>query len=373
MRVLLCGGGTAGHINPALAIARKLQAEMPDIEIAFVGTPAGLENRLIPAAGFELYHVVVSGFKREFKLKNVSHNVRAAFYAVKSPHDANRILKEFKPDLVVGTGGYVSWPVLKAAAKQKIPTAIHEQNAMPGLTTRMLSKLVDLVFISYQESEKHFDCPADKLVLTGNPLRPELRTVEKSAERKRLGISEKERSVLAFGGSLGAKYVNYALFDWEKTLTGAERIRVTHALGRRGYEAIKDELPAMGLADRPYLEIKDYIDDMPSRMAAADLVICRAGALTLSELAFLGKPAILIPSPYVADDHQLKNARVFEAGGAALVVEEKDLAEGKLIEAIRTVIDDREKLESMSRAMARFAVRDAEDRIFIGLESLLRR
>lgn len=216
MRVLLCGGGTAGHINPALAIARKLQVEMPDIEIAFVGTPAGLENRLIPAAGFELYHVVVSGFKREFKLKNVSHNVRAAFYAVKSPHDANRILKEFKPDLVVGTGGYVSWPVLKAAAKQKIPTAIHEQNAMPGLTTRMLSKLVDLVFISYQESEKHFDCPADKLVLTGNPLRPELRTVEKSAERKRLGISEKERSVLAFGGSLGAKYVNYALFDWKK-------------------------------------------------------------------------------------------------------------------------------------------------------------
>ncbi len=369
MKVLLTGGGTAGHINPALAIAGKLLAEKPDTEIAFVGTPTGLENRLVPAAGFPLYHVKVMGLQRKLTLKNL----KAAYYAVKSPHDARKILKEFQPDLVIGTGGYVSWPVLRAAVKAKIPTAIHEQNALPGLTTKMLSKMVDLVFLSFEESEKYFDCPIDKLVLTGNPLRGELYQVVREEERRRLGLRPSDRYVLAFGGSLGARRLNETLFRFEQGLSKEEGIVVCHALGKASYAAAMEEntLEKLGLSDKDYVRILEYIDDMPARMAAADLVICRAGALTLSELAFLKKPAILVPSPYVADDHQYKNAAVFRDGHAAELVREEELAGDRLIEVARDLLSDGERLKLMSRAMERFAVSDASERIYHSLMALV--
>lgn len=371
MKVLLAGGGTAGHINPALAIAGKLLAEKPDTEIAFVGTPSGLENRLVPAAGFPLYHVKVMGLQRRLTLKNF----KALYYALKSPHDAKKILRTFKPDLVVGTGGYVSWPVLNAAAKAGIPTAIHEANALPGLTTKMLSKKVDLVFLSFEESEKHLDCSVDKLVLTGNPLRAELYRVVREEERARLGLKKKDRYVLAFGGSLGARRLNETLFRFEQSLTEEENVVVCHALGKTSYAKALEEntLQEMGLADKKNVQIMEYIDDMPGRMAAADLVICRAGALTLSELAFLKKPAILVPSPYVADDHQHKNAVVFRDGGAARLVTEEELSGDKLLECARELLGDDEQLKLMGRAMERFAVRDASERIYHSLMALLPR
>lgn len=369
MKVLLTGGGTAGHINPALAIAGKLLQEKPDTEIAFVGTPTGLENRLVPAAGFPLYHVKVMGLQRKLTFKNL----KAAYYALKSPHDAKKILKEFQPDLVVGTGGYVSWPVLRAACKAKIATAIHEQNALPGLTTKTLSKMVDLVFLSFAESEKYFDCPIDKLVLTGNPLRGELYQVVREEERRRLGLTERDRYVLAFGGSLGARRLNEALFRFEAGLGPEDRIRVCHALGKTSYAAAQQDNTAqrMGIADKKYVELLEYIDDMPSRMAAADLVICRAGALTLSELAFLQKPAILVPSPYVADNHQYKNAAVFRDGHAAELVLEEELEGNRLIEVAEDLLADGERLELMGRAMGRFAVADASERIYHSLMALI--
>ena len=369
MKVLLTGGGTAGHINPALAIAGKLLQEKPDTEIAFVGTPTGLENRLVCAAGFPLYHVKVMGLQRKLTPKNL----KALYYAVKSPHDAKKIIREFKPDLVIGTGGYVSWPVLRAAAAMKIPTAIHEQNALPGLTTKMLSKMVDLVFLSFQESERYFECPVDKLVLTGNPLRPELYQVVRETERKKLGLTKKDRYVLAFGGSLGARRLNETLFRFEQGIGEDEHVTVCHALGKTGYAAAQDAntFETLGLAGKKHLQMMEYIDDMPARMAAADLVICRAGALTLSELAFLKKPAILVPSPYVADNHQYKNAAVFEEAGAAKLVTEEELAGDRLIEVARTLLEDEDERTLMSRAMERFAVSDASERIYHSLMALV--
>ncbi|MBR6530415.1 MAG: undecaprenyldiphospho-muramoylpentapeptide beta-N-acetylglucosaminyltransferase [Clostridia bacterium] len=369
MKVLLAGGGTAGHINPALAIAGKLLSEKPDTQIAFVGTPNGLENRLVPAAGFPLYHVKVMGLQRRLTPKNF----KALYYALKSPLDAKKIIKEFKPDLVIGTGGYVSWPVLSAAAKMHVPTAIHEQNALPGLTTKMLSKKVDLVFLSFAESEKYFDCPVDKLVLTGNPLRGELYRVNRKTERSRLGLGEKDRYVLAFGGSLGARRLNETLFRFEQSLTEEDNVTVCHALGKTSYAKAVEEntVENLGLSDKKFVQILEYIDDMPARMAAADLVICRAGALTLSELAFLKKPAILVPSPYVADDHQFKNAAVFRDGKAAELVTEDELAGDRLLEVARALLEDKTRLKVMSRAMEHFAVGDASDRIYHSLMALV--
>ncbi len=369
MNVLLCGGGTAGHINPALSIAEIIKTHHPDANIAFVGTPSGLENRLVPAAGYQLYHVKVMGLQRKLTLKNL----KAAYYAVKSPRDAAKILKEFKPNLVIGTGGYVSWPVLKAAAKAGIPTAIHEQNALPGLTTKMLSKLVDLVFLSFEESERYFECKKDKLVLTGNPLRASVLSAERASARARLGLAENERYVLAFGGSLGARRVNEALFRYEASLSDSDGVRVCHALGKTSFAKAKEEgtLEKMGIAENVCVEVLEYIDDMPERMAAADLVVCRAGALTLSEIACLKKPAILIPSPYVADNHQYKNADVFRRAGAAALVEEEALDGDELPNTIRDLLGDAAKRACMSAAMEQFAVRDAADRIYHSLCALL--
>lgn len=366
MNILICGGGTAGHINPALAIAKKLQSEMPDAKIAFVGTPKGLENRLVAGEGFSLYHIKVMGFARRLTLKNIG----AAYYALKSPHDAAKILRDFAPNLVIGTGGYVSWPVLRAAAKRKIPTAIHEQNALPGMTTRLLAKLVNLVFVSYEGSRKYLECDPKKIVFTGNPLRPELRTVRRESARRQLKIDGK--FILAFGGSLGAAHVNEALYDFEETVSSSDGICMTHALGSRAWAADREILREKGLTQKPFLTLTEYIDNMPTLMAAADLVICRAGALTLAELSYLGTPAILIPSPYVADNHQFKNAAVFRDAGAALLIEEKDLASGALVSAIRDLLSDRVKLMSMRRTMARFAVRDADERIYAALTTLMR-
>ena len=206
MRVLLSGGGTAGHINPALAIAAKIKSEVPEAEIAFVGTPKGMENRLVTKAGYKLYHVEVSGFQRKLTLKNI----KSAWRALVSPIKAKKIIKEFKPDIVIGTGGYVSWPVLKAASSMKIPTAIHEQNALAGVTTKTLSGMVDRVMISFEATRGELRAKNENIILTGNPVRAELFLINREEERARLGIGE-EPYVVSCGGSLGARAINEAV------------------------------------------------------------------------------------------------------------------------------------------------------------------
>jgi len=362
MRVLLSGGGTAGHINPALAIAAKIKSEVPEAEIAFVGTPKGMENRLVTKAGYKLYHVEVSGFQRKLTLKNI----KSAWRALVSPIKAKKIIKEFKPDIVIGTGGYVSWPVLKAASSMKIPTAIHEQNALAGVTTKTLSGMVDRVMISFEATRGELRAKNENIILTGNPVRAELFLINREEERARLGIGE-EPYVVSCGGSLGARAINEAVLGIVKKGGFAENgIKFTHAIGTYEWERRQDELSLLGCED-----IVEYIYDMPSRMSAADLVVCRAGAITLAELAVLGKPAILIPSPYVADNHQYKNAKVIEAEGAAVVLEEKDLTPERLLKSIVTVLSDKKRLSEMRENALRLAIKDTHDRIWSTVKELI--
>lgn len=358
MRVLLSGGGTAGHINPALAIAEKIRIENPDAEIAFVGTPAGMENRLVEKAGYKIYHVDVKGFQRKLTLKNVS----TAWKALVSPVRAGKIIKEFRPDIVIGTGGYVSWPVVKAASSRKIPTVIHEQNAQAGVTTRMLSALVDKVMISFEATRGQLKAKNEDIILTGNPVRPELFTVNRDTEREKLGLSEAPY-IVSCGGSLGARAINEAVLELVKNKTFEKNdISLTHAVG--SYEWCRRKEEIAGLDAGRNCSVQEYIFDMPSRMCAADLVICRAGAITLAELATLGKPAILIPSPYVTDNHQYKNAKVVEEAGAAVVIEEKNLTPKLLEETLLVLLRDKARLEEMQKNARKLAIGDTHDRIY---------
>jgi UDP-N-acetylglucosamine--N-acetylmuramyl-(pentapeptide) pyrophosphoryl-undecaprenol N-acetylglucosamine transferase len=366
MKVLLSGGGTAGHINPALAIAEKIRMEIPDAEIAFVGTPRGMENRLVEKAGYKIYHVDVKGFQRKLTLKNLS----TAWKAVTSPLRAGKIIKEFKPDIVIGTGGYVSWPVVKAASSRKIPTLIHEQNAQAGVTTRMLSAVCDKVMISFEATRSQLRAKSENIILTGNPVRPELFRVNKEAERSRLSIPD-AHYIVSCGGSLGARAINEAMLTLVKNKSlSSKGVFLTHAVGSYEWERRQGEISS--LEKDSYTEVCEYIYDMPSRMCAADLVICRAGAITLAELAVLGKPAILIPSPYVTDNHQYKNAKVVENGGAAVVIEEKDLTPELLEKMVFEILSDSKRLEQMQKCARALAINDTHDRIWKCIKELVK-
>ena len=370
MKILLSGGGTAGHINPALAIAAKIKKEIPDAVIAFVGTPNGMENKLVARAGYPIYHVDVRGFVRSLSPSSIIKNMGTAFMAVTSPIKAKKIIKEFRPDAVIGTGGYVSWPVLKAAASLKIPTLIHEQNAVVGMTTDMLSKVVDRVMISFEESREQFRCDPDKIVLVGNPTNPDMLRVSRDEEREKLGIGDTPY-LLSYGGSLGARVINNNIFDIIESKRFAGRIRHTHGVGSYEWGVRRDEIERRGLLKADGVDMAEYIYDMPSKMSASDLVIARAGAITLAELAILGKPAILIPSPNVTNNHQYKNAKVVSDAGGAVLIEEKDLTASLLSDTIEELLFDRDRLDEMSRNMKKLAITETDDRIFKELKTLL--
>ena len=365
MRALLSGGGTGGHINPALSIAKRILTESPGSEVAFVGTPKGMENRLVKKEGFKLYHVSVMGFKRKLDLRNI----KAAYYAVTSVYKAKKIIKEFKPDIVIGTGGYVSWPVLKAAAQMNIPTLIHEQNAVPGVTTKLLSKYVDKVAISFEESREYFD-KKEKLFLAGNPINPEIVTKDKNVERARL--NKTKPYVLSYGGSLGARRINEVVYEVIKNFSIKNGIQHTHAFGSSHWQQWKENIEKDGLDKYENIEFLEYIYDMPSKMSACDVVICRAGALTLAELAALNKPAILIPSPYVANNHQYKNALVYKNANAAFIIEEKDLTPETLSEKLEELLFDSDKRRMMEKSVKQFEILNADKIIYEEIVGLLK-
>ncbi len=358
MRAVISGGGTAGHINPALSIAKKIMEKEPGSEILFVGTPNGMENRLVTREGFPIRHVDVMGFRRKLTLENV----KVAWKAVRSVPRAKKILKEFKPDVVIGTGGYVCWPVLRAAASMGLPTLIHEQNAIPGLTTSRLSGVVDRVCVSFEESRTSFPCKKDKIVLTGNPVDPAVGNLDRAAARRELGIFVP--FILSYGGSLGARAINEAAFALAKEYTSKSPVFHTMAVGNREYETWKARAEQEEICRFGNVKVCDYIYDMPRQMTAADLVICRAGAITLAELSLIGTPAILIPSPNVTNNHQYKNAAVFRDHGAAILIEEKDLTKEKLIETVKDLIDHPEKRAEMSRNMKKQGVPGSADLIW---------
>jgi UDP-N-acetylglucosamine--N-acetylmuramyl-(pentapeptide) pyrophosphoryl-undecaprenol N-acetylglucosamine transferase len=324
-----------------------------------------MENRLVPKEGFPLYHVTVRGFMRKITLKNIFRNMDAVIKAITSQCKAKKIIADFQPDLVIGTGGYVSWPVLKAAADVGIPTAVHEQNAVCGVTTKMLSKHVDKVMVSFPDTTG-VTCPT---ILTGNPIRPDMLSKSKEARRKEIGITLPY--VLSFGGSLGAAPVNEAVYDMMKADRYDNTYVHTHAFGKAGWEAFCKRAEEDKLEQKKNVELKEYIYDMPTRMGAADLVICRAGAITLAELAALGKPAILIPSPYVTNHHQYKNAKVFADVGAAILLEEKNMNGDVLRNTVHQLLSSPDRLSAMSKAAKSLALPDADDKIMEVLEELL--
>ncbi len=366
MKVVLSGGGTAGHINPALSIAKKILEKEPNSQILFVGTPEGMENRLVTKEGFPIRHVKVKGFQRKLTLQNL----KVAYLAITSVGQAKKILKEFCPQVVIGTGGYVSWPVLRAATKMKIPTLIHEQNALPGLTTQRLSKVVDTVCLSFEESRDKLPCDPKKTVLTGNPISPLLGTLTRAQCRSQLGITAP--FLLSFGGSLGAHVINEAMFEIAKEYSSRQPIFHTHAFGVREFESYMAMEKKEGICRFGNVHFSEYIYDMPRQLAAADLVVCRAGAITLAELAVMGKPAILIPSPNVTDNHQYKNALVYHEKGAAILIEEKDLTPEKLQKEIHSVLRSPERLRKMSENMKKLSHADANEVIWNEIRKLVK-
>lgn len=371
MRVLLTGGGTAGHINPALAIAETVLQNAPDSKIAFVGIKNGKETDLVPREGYPLHFVKSKGIDRDKKKWSMA-NIEAYWLALTSPYAprTTRILKRFKPDIVIGTGGYACWPIMAAAARMGIPTAVHESNALPGLAVRRLQDRVDRIWINFPNTADKLSAK-DKIVKVGNPLRRGFGTLSYAEARKKLGIEPNTKLILSFGGSLGAEMVNQAVMEMmrDDSSKNSEVLHI-HAAGKRDYAHTKSVFESYGLNGCKNCVLTDYIYDMPIRMAAADLVISRAGAMTLSELALMKKSCVLIPSPNVADNHQYLNAKALADAGAAELVEEKNLSDGTLITASKRILNDPVYAARMQRAIGAFADSDANQRIWNQIQEL---
>ena len=370
MRVLLTGGKTAGHINPALAIAETVLQNDPTAEIQFVGVRGGKEEDLIPREGFRLHFVQSMGIRRSLSPKNI----KAVWLAIKSPRskETQAILDEFQPDIVIGTGGFTSWPIMKAAILRGIPTAVHESNALPGLTVRLLQRKVDRVWINFERTRELLRVKdSTRVVKVGNPLRKDFGRLSQREAKRRLGMEETALSVLSFGGSLGAEEVNTAVIQlMAESTSKMPNVLHFHATGKRDWEASQKAFLEKGLQNCKNCTLVDYIYDMPIRMAAADVIICRAGAMTLSELALMKKAAVLIPSPNVTDNHQYLNAKTLADRGAALLVEEASLEEGSLTKAVATLLQDEEKRMALGREIEQFADRNANRRIWEQIREL---
>lgn len=362
MRVLLTGGGSAGHINPALAIAETVKQNDPNATIAFVGIRNGKEEDLVPREGYPLHYVESMGIRRSLSPKNI----KALWLALTSPYSkqTNRILDGFQPDIVIGTGGYACWPIMAAAARRGIPTAVHESNALPGLAVRQLQGRVDRIWINFSKTAELLR-KKEKTVQVGNPLRNGFGGLSKAEARKRLGISEDRFFILSFGGSLGAEEVNRAIVEMMQGFSARHpEILHVHATGKRDFAETNAGFQNAGLKECENCILLDYIYDMPLRMAAADLVISRAGAMTLSELALMQKTSILIPSPNVADNHQYLNAKTLADAGAAICLQESEFADGALTRIAEQLFEDANARASMEQAIRNFADPDANRRIW---------
>lgn len=363
MKFILTCGGTAGHINPALAIAGRLRELMPDCEILFIGAEGKMEMELVPREGYKIEPLRITNISRGHSLEAIIHNLDTLKNVAVSTREAKRIMREFKPDVVIGTGGYVCYPVLMAASELKIPTAVHESNAVPGLTTKLLAEHVDKVMVGFEESRGAYHHP-EKVEVTGTPVRGEFAAYSKALAKRELGLDPDEPLVVSVWGSLGAAHMNKIMGELITMMDDSRPFRLIHSVGTRYFEdfmsALRQRAPDFA---RFGADVRKYIYDMPRVMAAADLILCRAGASTLSELAYMGKPVIIVPSPNVTNNHQEKNARVLEKAGGAKVFLEGEFDAPALMDTVRGLLGDSTQLEAMSQAMLSLAVPGATDRI----------
>ena len=347
MNFLFACGGTAGHINPAIAIAKELSREIPDAKALFVGAGNKMEKELVPQAGYELVNIRMSGLKRGFSPSDLIYNVKTARNLAFAGRKSAKIISEFAPDAVIGTGGYICYPVLKKAAHMGIPTIVHESNAVPGLTTKLLSTIADKVLVSFPGLENTYRRP-ERVVFSGTPVRDGF--CLRPAGDATVGPGAKPL-LLSFWGSLGASRMNETITDFIKINIERGEFHHIHAAGRLcDASEMKDRLNRAGVQGElpPGIKIRDYIDDMHSIMAKADLILCRAGGSTVAELTAMGKPAVLIPSPYVSNNEQIKNAQQLEMAGGAVLLEEKDCTGQALFEAVSGILSDKDRLMRMS-------------------------
>ena len=364
MKFLFTCGGTAGHINPALSVAGKLRELMPDAEILFVGAEGQMENELVSREGYEIKAIKITNLSRSLSLSAIKHNLATVKNVLFSTSAARKIIKEFKPDAALGTGGYVCYPVLKAASSLKVPTAVHESNALPGLTTKLLAGTVDKILVGFPESRDKYKKPA-KVEVTGTPVRTDFTRYTKARAKEELGLPADKPLLLSVWGSLGAGFINSLMPEFIRRVMQKPFFTLLHATGKRGFQNVIDGLRRQDITEPESrdIHVMEYIYDMPRAMAAADLVICRAGASTLSELAILGKPAILVPSPNVTNNHQERNAEVLEQSGAAMLLNEDELTTEILLAKASELLQDPERLEKMSEAMKKAGNPKATDRI----------
>ena len=373
MRILFACGGTGGHINPAIAVASYIREHYPEAIIRFAGNPKGMEAKLVSRAGFDFAPITIKGFQRKLNWRNIKYNISSVFYLTTASARAQKLIRDFDPDIVVGTGGYVSGPILRKAAKMGIKTLSHESNAFPGVTTKLLARYVDKILLAVPEAKQYLSDQCEYSV-TGNPVRESILFADQSKARAKLGIGEGQICILSFGGSQGARRLNEAMADlmaWEQ----GKNIHHIHATGMYGVDLFPQLLKERGLdpENMPQADIRAYINDMDDCLAAADLVIGRAGALTLSELEAAGRASILIPSPNVAENHQYFNAMVLADHDAAVVIEEKNLSGELMCRTVESLTGDPEKLKALGRNAQSLAILDANRKICEEIMTLLKK
>jgi len=354
MRILIGGGGTGGHIYPALALARHVQKHDSESEILFVGSARGLENKIVPSAGYKLLTIPASGLQRN--LRGLGETIRDLFCGIRQ---TKRIINDFKPNVILGTGGYVAAPLIFSGVCKRYPVVLHEQNALPGLTNRIMAPFVRRVCISFAETESKMRCRR-KIVFTGNPRAGEVINVSREAGTAKFGIESDSRVLLVYGGSRGAQKLNEVVTEYLKQKLFPEKLTIIYVTGDIYYEDVKaaiGEIPGQ-------LKLFSYLEDMPTALAAADLVLTRSGATTLAEITSLGIPAILVPSPNVVNNHQYYNARLLSDRSAAVLIEEKDFDHVRLAEVINEMIGDPEKLKQMAVNSRKMGMPDAADRMY---------
>ena len=370
MNVIFTCGGTGGHINPAIAVANVIRERHPDCNILFIGAKGHMEEQLVPKAGFQLQCLDIAGLVRGKSFSAIKKNVKTVANTVKAVGQCKKIIKDFKPDVILGTGGYACFPALMAGSMMKIPTCVHESNAIPGLTTRMLADRVDRVLVCFEESAKRYKNP-ERIETVGMPVRREFIYTEKEAARKELGLGDGPVVLSAFG-SLGARAMNEAIcgvLKFEKE--DGYPFHHIHATGKFGWEWMPKKVKDLGVdLENENIDMREYVYNMPTVMAAADVVISRAGASSCNEIAASGTPAILIPSPNVTDNHQEKNARVLSGNCGAVLVLESECTAKRLYEEIKGLLADADRRDTMSAALRGLVVLDSAERIADILEEL---
>ncbi len=366
MRFLFTCGGTAGHINPAIGVAGKLKQLLPDAEFLFIGAEGKMETELVPREGYPIRTIEVGNLSRSLSISGVKHNLDTARKLLHGSAEAKQILQEFRPDVAIGTGGYVCYPVLHTAHKMHIPTLVHESNAVPGLTTKLLAHSVDCVMVGFENVRENYPSSAN-VVFTGTPVRTDFVHITKEEARDKLGIPLDRKLLVSVWGSLGSGHINGLMPDFIRLAAEHREFDLIHSAGKRDYaaltQALRERCGDLQALREQGMDVREYIFDMPLIMAAADLVMCRSGASTLGELAALGKPALLVPSPNVTNNHQEKNARLLESAGAARVLLEGEFDAAVLCKTAQEMLQQPETLGRMADAMRSTGVSDAAERI----------